>query len=215
MLVKSTKYLIWLAYAYFSYLLFLITIQYIPLDFDVAFLRIKQDEIQLFHYKIAFFTHVYTSIFLIAVGWLQFSTYIRRRHKLLHRNIGKFYIVIILFFSGPSGLIMSYYANGGIFSQSAFIILSILWMLFTSLSFNYAKKLDFKKHQKFAIRSFALTLSAISLRLFKFIIVFLFHPPPMDAYRIVSWLGWTFNLVLAEILIIYLFKNKINGIKIN
>lgn len=215
MLLKNAKYLLWFAYAYFSYLLLLITIQYIPLDFDVAFLRIKQDEIQLFHYKIAFYTHVYTSIFLIAFGWMQFSSYIRKKHKLLHRNIGKFYIIIILFFSGPSGLIMSYYANGGLISQSAFILLSILWMLFTYLSFHYAKKLDFKNHQKFAIRSFALTLSAISLRLFKFIIVFLFQPFPMDTYRIVSWLGWTFNLVLAEIIIIYFLNKRINGIKIN
>ena len=215
MLLKYSKYFLWIAYAYFSYLLLLITIQYIPLDFDVAFLRIKQDEIQQFHYKIAFFTHVYTSIFLVAIGWMQFSTYIRKKYQKWHRNIGKFYILVILLFSGPSGLIMSYYANGGIFSQTAFIILSILWMLFTYLSFRYAKMLDFKRHQKFAIRSFALTLSAISLRLFKFIIVFLFHPPPMDAYRIVSWLGWFFNLLLAEILIIYLFKKKINGIKIN
>lgn len=215
MLLKYSKYLIWLAYAYFSYLLFLITIQYIPIDFDVAFLRIKQDEIQLFHYKIAFFTHVYTSIFLNAFGWMQFSKLIREKYNELHKQIGKFYIISILLFSGPSGLIISYYANGGIISQIAFIILSVLWMLFTYLSFYYAKKLDFKKHQKFAIRSFALTLSAISLRLFKFIIVFLFQPLPMDTYRIVSWLGWTFNLVLAEILIIYLFKKKINGIKIN
>ena len=213
MLLKYFKYILWIAYAYFSYLLLLITIQYVPLDFDVAFLRIKQDEIQHFHYKIAFFSHVYTSIFLIAFGWIQFSKYIRKKYNKLHKQIGKFYIIIILLFSGPSGLIISYYANGGLISQIAFIILSVLWMLFTYLSFYYAKKLDFKKHQKFAIRSFALTLSAISLRLFKFIIVFLFQPLPMDTYRIVSWLGWTFNLLLAEILIIYLFKNKINGIK--
>lgn len=213
MLLKYTKYFLWLAYAYFSYLLFLITIQYIPLNFDVAFLRIKQDEIQLFHYKIAFFTHVYTSIFLVAFGWIQFSSFIRKKYQKLHRNFGKLYILIILLFSGPSGLIMSYYANGGIISQTAFVILSVLWILFTYLSFHYAKKLDFKKHQQFAIRSFALTLSAISLRLFKFIIVFLFQPFPMDTYRIVSWLGWTFNLLLAEILIIYLFKKKINGTK--
>ena len=213
MLLKYFKYILWIAYAYFSYLLLLITIQYVPLDFDVAFLRIKQDEIQHFHYKIAFFSHVYTSIFLIAFGWIQFSKYIRKKYNKLHKQIGKFYIIIILLFFGPSGLIMSYYANGGLISQIAFVILSVLWMLFTYLSFYYAKKMDFKKHQKFAIRSFALTLSAISLRLFKFIIVFLFQPLPMDTYRIVSWLGWTFNLLLAEILIIYLFKNKINGIK--
>ncbi|KIX22172.1 hypothetical protein SY27_05815 [Flavobacterium sp. 316] len=72
----------------------------------------------------------------------------------------------------------------------------------------------FKKHQKFAIRSFALTLSAISLRLFKYIIVFLLQTPPMDTYRIVSWLGWIFNLVIAEVVILYLLKNKkYNGIK--
>ncbi len=215
MFFKYSKYILWLAYAYFSYLLFLITVQYIPLNFDVAFLRIKQDEIQLFHYKIAFFTHVYTSIFLIAFGWIQFSSFIRKKYSKLHRNFGKLYIVIILLFSGPSSLIMSYYANGGIISQIAFIILSVLWLLFTYLSFYYVRRLDFKNHQKFAIRSFALTLSAISLRLFKFIIVFLFQPFPMDTYRIVSWLGWTFNLVLAEIIIVYFLNKRINGIKTN
>ncbi len=214
MLLKYSKYLLWVGYAYFFYLL-LITIQYIPLNFEVAFLRIKQDEIQLFHYRIAFFTHVYTSIFLVAFGWIQFSSFIRKKYPKLHRIIGKLYILIILLFSGPSGLIMSYYANGGVISQIAFVILSVLWLLFTYLSFYYAKRLDFKNHQKFAVRSFALTLSAISLRLFKFIIVFLFQPFPMDTYRIVSWLGWTFNLVLAEIIIIYFLNKRINGIKTN
>ena len=52
------------------------------------------------------------------------------------------------------------------------------------------------------IRSYALTLSAISLRLFKWIIVFIWAPPPMDTYRIVAWLGWVFNLVLVECWII-------------
>jgi hypothetical protein len=118
-------------------------------------------------------------------------------------------------FSGPSALIMGYHANGGISSKISFIILSILWLLFTYMSYSYAKKLNFIEHQKFAIRSFALTLSAISLRLFKYIIVFLFHPLPMDTYLIVSWLGWVFNLIIAEIIIIYIFRNKIkNGIKI-
>jgi hypothetical protein len=51
------------------------------------------------------------------------------------------------------------------------------------------------------IRSYALTLSAISLRLFKYIIVFIWHPLPMDTYRIVAWLGWVVNLIIAEIII--------------
>lgn len=214
MFVKILKAILVLAYGFFVFLLASITVQYIPLDFDVAFLRIKQEEIKLPLYQVAFFVHVYTSLFLVLFGWIQFSKQIRKRYAKLHRQLGKFYIVIILLFSGPSGLVMSYYANGGIFSKIAFIILSFLWMIVTYLSFYYAQKLDFKKHQKFAIRSFALTLSAISLRLFKYIILLLFYLPPMDAYRIVSWLGWVFNLIIAEILIYKLFhKNIYNGVK--
>lgn len=212
--MKVVKGAIFLLYCYFSYLLLLITLQYIPLNFDVTFLKLKKEEVKLIYYNIAFFTHVYTSFFLLIFGILQFSKSLRRRQPKIHRRIGKLYIVIILFFSGPSSLIMGYYANGGIASKISFLLLSFLWLTFTYLAFHYAKKINYKKHQQFAIRSFALTLSAISLRLFKFIIVFLWHPLPMDTYRIVSWLGWTFNLLLAEIIILYFIKNKTNnGIK--
>ncbi|MEQ3661686.1 MAG: DUF2306 domain-containing protein [Flavobacterium sp.] len=213
--MKLIKILIVVSYFYFTFLLLLITLQYIPLNFEVTFLKLKQEEVRLSYYNIAFFTHVYTSIFLVLIGWIQFWPFFRKKYTNLHRLIGKFYILIILMFSGPSALIMGYHANGGTFSKISFIILSILWILFTYLSFYHAKNLNFEEHQKFAIRSFALTLSAISLRLFKYIIVFLFHSPPMDTYRIVSWLGWVFNLIIAEIIIFYLFRNKIkNGIKI-
>lgn len=208
MLAKSLKYIVWGSYFYFSFLLLLITLQYIPYNTDVAFLRIKQDEIALDYYKIAFFTHVYTSIFLMILGFFQFSKTIKRKYINVHRWSGRVYAVIILFLSGPSGLVMSYHANGGIFSKTAFVILSILWMSFTFLSVYYVLKKDIINHQKFAIRSFALTLSAISLRLFKYIIVFLFQPQQMDAYRIVAWLGWTFNLFIAEIIILYFLKQE-------
>lgn len=215
MFAKSLKYIIWGSYFYFSFLLLLITLQYIPYNTDVAFLRIKQDEIALDYYKIAFFTHVYTSIFLMILGFLQFSKTIKRKYINVHRWSGRVYAVIILFLSGPSGLVMSYHANGGVFSKTAFVILSILWMSFTFLSVYFVLKKDIINHQKFAIRSFALTLSAISLRLFKYIIVFLFHPQQMEAYRIVAWLGWTFNLLVAEIIIIYFISNKMKSRKIN
>ncbi len=215
MFARISKYIIWGSYFYFSFLLLLITLQYIPYNTDVAFLRIKQDEIALDYYKIAFFTHVYTSIFLMILGFFQFSKTIKRKYINVHRWSGRVYAVIILFLSGPSGLVMSYHANGGIFSKAAFVILSILWMSFTFLSVYYVLKKDMVNHQKFAIRSFALTLSAISLRLFKYIIVFLFQPQQMEAYRIVAWLGWTFNLLVAEIIILYFISNKMKTRKIN
>ncbi len=50
-------------------------------------------------------------------------------------------------------------------------------------------------------RSFALTLSAVTLRMWKVIIVYLFHPNPMDVYQIIAWLGWIPNILLIEYLI--------------
>jgi len=206
MWIKYSKYLLWIGYIYFSYLLLLITLQYIPYHTDVAFLRIKQEVIVLNHYKIAFFIHVYTSIFLMIFGALQFSNYIKKKYIKLHRISGRFYVGILLLLSGPSGLVMSYYANGGLFAQVSFLLLSTFWILFTFLSFYFILKKKVIQHQKFAIRSFALTLSAISLRLFKYLFVFFFEPLPMDAYRIAAWSGWTFNLFVAEIIIYYKFS---------
>ena len=57
------------------------------------------------------------------------------------------------------------------------------------------------------IRSYALTLSAITLRAWKFGINNSFELPPMDVYRAVAWLGWVVNLGIAE-LIIYRLKNR-------
>ena len=208
MWLKYSKYLLWIGYIYFSYLLLLITLQYIPYHTDVAFLRIKQEEIVLNHYKIAFFTHVYTSIFLMIFGAFQFSNYIQKKHIKLHRISGRLYVAILLLLSGPSGFIMSYYANGGFFAQVSFLLLSTFWMLFTFLSLYFILKKQVIQHQKFALRSFALTLAAISLRLFKYLLVFFFEPLPMDAYRIAAWSSWTFNLLVVELFIYYKFSRK-------
>lgn len=186
---------------YFSYLMVLITLQYIPIHFDVAFLRIKQDEIQFLHYKIAFFTHVYTSIFVLILAIFQLQNWIRIRFSTFHKYAGWLYVLLILLFSAPSGLIMGYYANGGLYAQISFVLLSILWFYFTLKGYQYAKQKTWILHQNYMFRSIALTFSAISLRLFKWIIASFLHLPPMDIYVIIAWLGWGVNLIIVEVII--------------
>lgn len=203
----AIKIIVYSALIYFIYLLWLITLQYIPIKYDVAFLNIKQDEIKLDYYKLAFFSHVFSSIITISLGLTQFSITIRKRFSSIHKFSGQLYIGLILFIACPSGLIMAFHANGGIIAQISFIILSILWFIFTLKAFVFIKKGKFHKHRDFMIRSYALTLSAVSLRLFKYWIVSLFELPPMDTYKIVSVLGWVINLGIAEIIIYK--KNKL------
>jgi uncharacterized membrane protein len=194
---------------YFIYLLGLITLQYIPIRYDVAFLNIKQEEIRLTYYKLAFFSHVYTSILVISLGLTQFSKTIRSRFSFVHKLSGKVYVILILLVACPSGLVMAYHANGGLISQTSFTILSILWFTFTLKAYTAIKKGEFQKHKNFMIRSYALTLSAVSLRLFKYGIVSIFELPPMDTYQIVSVLGWVVNLGIAELIIRKTADNKL------
>ncbi len=188
-------------YAFFSYLLIRISLQYVPYDTDIAFLRIKQDVINIPLYKLAFFTHVYTAVLVLPAGFTQFSVYIRRKLPLLHRYTGWLYAAVVVMFAGPSGLYMGIYANGGIISQISFVLLALLWIWFTVAAVIKAVQGDYKTHREFLLRSFALTLSAITLRAWKYLLVFLLEPRPMDVYQIVAWLGWIPNLIIAEMII--------------
>lgn len=197
--------------SFFSYLMILITLQYIPINFKVAFLAVKEEEIKLLHYQVSFYTHVYTSIFVLVCGFFQFSTQIRRLYSFIHKTIGKLYIYLILFCAAPSGLIMGYYGNGGIYSQISFCLLAILWFYFTLMALIKIGYKKFEAHRNYMILSYSLTLSAISLRLFKWFIANTFELPPMDTYQIVVWAGWLFNLGIAALII--KFKTQSNSIQ--
>jgi hypothetical protein len=195
-------------YSYFGYLLLKISLQYIPYDTDVAFLRIKQDVINIPFYKLAFFTHVYTAVFVLPAGYTQFSVFVRRKLPVLHRYTGWLYAGVVILLAGPSGLFMGIFANGGLISQISFVLLAALWIWFTVIAVIKAVQGDYKTHREYLIRSFALTLSAITLRAWKYLLVFLFEPRPMDVYQIVAWLGWIPNLIIAELIIRKYIKLK-------
>jgi hypothetical protein len=178
-----------------------ITLAYIPYNTDVGFLRIKQQYIHIDHWRIAFFIHVYASMWVLLAGFTQFSRQIQRNNPLLHRSMGYIYVVDVLLITGPAGLLMGLYANGGLSSRMAFVSLATLWIFFTVMALIKARQKDFKAHRNYMIRSYALTLSALTLRAWKYAITNNFELPPMDVYRAVAWLGWVPNLIFAEWLI--------------
>lgn len=195
------KVLLIAGFVYFFWLMLKITLEYIPLDTNVSFLMIKQTEVtQRPEYLWFFYTHVYTSIFVLLTGFLAI---IRKDFGLkdFHKNAGKIYIFFILIFAAPSGIYMGVFANGGFLSKISFVTLGCLWWFSTFKAYQLARQKKFKEHKQWMWRSFALTISAITLRMWKVIIVYLFHPNPMDVYQIIAWLGWVPNILLIEYLI--------------
>ncbi len=187
-----------------------IVLPYHTLQTDIGFLQLKQAVIHIDVWRIAFFTHVFTSMFVLAAGFSQFSKKLLKQKPTLHRRLGYLYVINILFVTGPAGLIMSFYANGGPSSIAGFIFLSVLWILSTAIALYKAIKKDFIGHRAFMIRSFALTLSAITLRMWKVLFAEFTDIAPMDRYRIIAWLGWGLNLIIAEIIIYNKAKKNTN-----
>lgn len=197
-LVKGGQYLLLALLLYFTYRMALLSWPYLAFDDRVAFLRIKQSVVHLSWWKGGFYVHVFTSILLLLAGFTQFSGELLKRYPGVHRGMGKLYVFVLLFFSGPAGLLLAVKANGGLWSQLAFTMLAVLWWWFTWRAWRSIIKGQLKAHQDFMWRSFALTLSAVTLRSWKWLIVLLWAPPPMDTYRLVAWLGWVPNLLLVE-----------------
>ncbi len=188
-------------YLGFCVLMLQIVLQYIPFGSDTAFLGIKQDYVNIPWYLPVFYVHVFTAILALPAGFTQFSKYLQKHHKSFHRTNGKVYVAAVLFLGAPSGFLIGLYANGGWSSQIAFCLLGVLWFYFTLTAYQKARKGNFVAHKIWMYRSFALTLSAITLRAWKYALIAAFHPRPMDVYRIVAWLGWVLNLIIVEIII--------------
>ena len=200
---------IWLALFFvFFILMFNITINYFPYKNDVAFLQIKQTEVQnISSYIYFFYIHVTTSLFTLLAGFTQFNIQLLKNNPKTHSKLGKIYVYTVLFAAAPSGLWIGFFANGGFYSKLSFIILGTLWWLTTLIGLLKIQKKEINLHKKWMLRSFALACSAITLRLWKVILVYLFQPSPMELYQIIAWLGWIPNLLLIE----YYIKNKIKS----
>jgi len=199
--ISRFNVLVLVTLAFFTFLMARITATYVPFDTDVGFLRIKQDYIDIYHWRVAFFVHVYASLWVLLAGFTQFSSRIQDYYPRLHRTFGYIYVTDVLLITGPAGLLMGVYANGGMPSKIAFVTLAVLWIACTATALTKAKQGDFAAHRRFMMRSYALTFSAVTLRAWKYAITNTVELPPMDVYRAVAWLGWVPNIIAAEFLI--------------
>lgn len=201
----ALKALAVISFGYFFWLMLKLTFEYIPAKSDVSFLMIKQTEVSTqTEYLTLFYIHVYSSIIVLLTGFLAITRF-QFGIKAFHRHVGKIYIFLILFLAAPTGIYMAFFANGGWSSKISFVILGILWWWSTFKAFQLIKNKNFTGHRNWMWRSFAFAFSAVTLRLWKWVIVYFLHPNPMDVYQIVAWLGWIPNILFVELLI---KKNK-------
>lgn len=146
------------------------------------------------------YTHVFGALVAMALGPFQFVRGLRARRPGLHRLMGRLYLGVGVLVGGLSGLYIAHFAFGGMVSVVGFVALAVAW-LFTGLRAYLAIRAgDVATHRRWMIRNFALTLAAVTLRIYipaSVIAGLAFEV----AYPVIAWLCWVPNAVVAELMV--------------
>ena len=108
---------------------------------------------------------------------------------------------------GVAGLYLAFYSTGGLVCHYGFGMLAVCWIVTTSMAYRHIRAGNVRIHQNWMIRSYALTLAAVTLRIYLPISQIAGYEF-VDAYRAIAWMAWVPNLVIAEWFIIPLSNKK-------
>lgn len=143
------------------------------------------------------FIHIAGSVTALVLGSLQFLPALRRGARPPHRWVGRVYVVACLV-GGAAGLILATGSSAGLIASAGFGSLAVIWIAANLLGWRAAVQGRFVAHRRWMVRSWALTLAAVTLRLYLPLVMVL-DLPFLPWYRAISFLAWVPNLVAAEL----------------
>jgi hypothetical protein len=209
-LPKVLVYSLTLGILVFTGIMLTKVIPYFRFEFATNFLGTKTDAVlHKIHFRTAFYIHITSSFFVMGAGIFQFFPTLLQKYPRFHRMGGKIYIALILLLAAPSGLVLAAYANGGLAAKVGFTIQCFVWWFTTYFAWSEIVKGAIAKHIDMMLRSYAVTLAAMSLRLESYIMYYAFETKPIETYLTVTWLSWVGNLLIIELLIYFGLGKKL------
>ena len=191
----------WVLVVIFAIAIGFYPLTFINVDTSSGLLALKSNELlNSSLWNIAFYTHISFGGFALLIGWSLFLKKLRAKKLHIHRLIGKIYIVAVLL-SSLSGFYIAYHATGGIIAKLGFAGMSTAWFLTTIIAYRAIRNKDIKKHERWMIRSYAVTFTGVTFRLWMPFLIIGFNLEFIEAYPIDSWVSWIANLFVAQLII--------------
>lgn len=201
------KKLFKILFAVFAILVGLYPAIYFIIDRNFGLLQSKSELILTsIFWNTAFYTHIILGGLALLIGWIQFNEKIRVTKLSLHRQIGKIY-VFSASISALASLYIAIFSTGGIITTIGFFSLGLIWFYTTSRAYIHIKNMRINKHRQMMIYSYAACFAAVTLRIWLPLLNMLFHDFN-TGYRIVSYLCWIPNLIVAYFIVNRLKLNK-------
>lgn len=148
----------------------------------------------------ALYGHLAGGLVALALGPWQLSSRLRRTGLARHRWMGRVYVLAVLV-GGLGGLSLAMKSMFGLVTHVGFGMLAVLWLYSTAMAWIRIRAHDQPAHWRWMIRSYALTLAAVTLRIY-LPVSGLLHIPFEEAYQAISWFCWVPNIIVAEWLIL-------------
>lgn len=161
--------------------------------------KLQKPDFELQPWIYVLYAHIVTAVFALVIG--PFQLFIKPTHarKRWHRLMGYGYVFSIIV-SGIVNVYLSLFATGGWVSGLGFMSLDVLWVATTLIATRKIIAKDVQAHRTWMLRSYALTFSAVTLRILLAPLAFLLGDFEA-AFRIVAWACWIPNLLVMEAVI--------------
>lgn len=171
---------------------------YLTFDPEVYFSDQRENYLRV---EFALGVHVLSGIVAFLVAPWQFVAAIRRRFVRVHRFLGAVYVASALAL-GLSGLVLAPTAYTGPVAVAGFTVLDLAMLFTTGAAVRMVVTGRYADHRRWMIRSFALILAGVMLRLESLIYDGLRSAGVFDfsfetAYAGIAWLCWVPNLLVA------------------
>jgi len=158
------------------------------------------------------YTHAFSAGIALLIGPFQFLSGLRQRKPRLHRWMGRIYLVGILL-GGLSAFLIAPGMISGLVGEFGLISLAVLWLWTGGTAYKNIRAGRVQTHREWMIRNYALTFAAVTLRLWLGLLIFSqipfletryagdFDALFTEVYRVVMWISWVPNLIIAEMII--------------
>lgn len=141
--------------------------------------------------------HIVGAGVALVLGPWQFVRGLRRRLPVAHRVIGRLCVAGVLV-GGVAGGAIALGTTGGLVAGFGFLGLAVAWVATTAVALLKIRQRDVAAHQRWMLRSFALTFAAVTLRLYLGV-TGAAGADYETAYAVIAWVSWIPNLVVIEL----------------
>ena len=133
----------------------------------------------------------------LLLGLVNLLPAMRRRRWPLHRLLGRIYMISGLTL-GLAGGYLAFFAAGGTIARIGFLALAVGTVSTIVLGYFSIRRRDIVEHREWMLRSYSLIFGAVMLRIWLPILIIANGGEFLPAYRIVAWLAWVPNILVAE-----------------